>query len=120
MGKPPPTIDYRRARSRSPGPEIPFARRWYGRLLQFLLDATFKTAILGLGVLLLSLAFAPFKQFYLAWVGLVPWLVIVSRARGVWGAFAWSWVGGVLFLSANMWWLASVTGPGLIALMIML
>src|SRR5205085_1178358 len=63
---------------------------------------------------------APFKQFYLAWVGLVPWLVVVSRCRSPLSALAWSWLGGTAFFIANMWWLAFVTGPGMVALMALL
>lgn len=79
--------------------------RWWGKLV--LLLAT---------VVLLDLAFAPFKQFYLAYVALVPWLIVVRHSRSAFTAFWWSWVGGVMFFAANMWWLAYVTGPGMAAL----
>jgi apolipoprotein N-acyltransferase len=72
-----------------------------------------------LTVLLLSLSFAPFGQFYLAWVGLVPWLLVVRSSRSQRAAFLWGWLVGILFFTANMWWLAYVTGPGMVGLMIM-
>ena len=90
-------------------PYVPIPQRWWGKIL--LLLAT---------VVLFSLAFAPFKQFYMAWVALVPWLVVVRHSRSSVTAFLWSWVGGVGFFTANMWWLAYVTGPGMIALIAVL
>ncbi len=69
---------------------------------------------------MLTLAFAPYGQFYLAWVGLAPWLVVVRQARSVKSAFLWSWLGGTIFFVANMWWLAYVTVPGMAALLVYL
>jgi apolipoprotein N-acyltransferase len=88
---------------------VPFAARWWGKL-----------ALLLLSVALLTFSYAPFKQFYLAWFALVPWLVVVRRCRSGWTAFFWSWLAGSVFFIANMWWLAYVTGPGMVALMILL
>src|SRR5438105_2326185 len=96
---------YRRAGVVAPAP-LPWAGRWYGKVILVLLAVT-----------LLSLAFAPFKQFYLAWVGLVPWLVMLRHCRSPGRAFAWSWVAGVAFFAANLWWIACVTIPGMVALM---
>jgi apolipoprotein N-acyltransferase len=87
----------------------PLADRWWGKWL-----------LLFIGIVLLSLAFAPFNQFYLAWVGVVPWLVVVRYCRSTLRAFLWSWLGGTLFYIANMWWLAGITLPGMIALMVVL
>jgi apolipoprotein N-acyltransferase len=86
-----------------------FARRWWGKIL--LLLAT---------IALLNLAFAPFKQFYLAWVALVPWMLVIVNCRSARTAFFWSWLGGIAFFTANMWWLVYVTGPGMAALMAVL
>src|SRR5687767_12882338 len=67
-----------------------FIQRWYG-----------KVALVMVSVLLLTLAFAPFNQFYLAWVGLVPWLLVVNASKS-WGrAMWWGWVGGTAFFVAN-------------------
>ena len=76
--------------------------------------------LLLLSVALLTVSFAPFNQFYLAYVALVPWLMVVRHSRSWRTAFFWGWVGGVMFFDANMWWLAYVTGPGLAALMAVL
>ena len=46
-----------------------FIDRWQGQL-----------ALVALSVILLTLALAPVKQFYLAWVGLVPWLWVVGKS----------------------------------------
>src|SRR5271170_1689496 len=88
---------------------VPTAQRWYGRL-----------GLLLLCVALLTAAFAPVGQFYFAWLGLVPWLLVVHGTSSNHSAFFWSWVGGTLFFIANMWWMAFVTVPGMIALMAML
>jgi apolipoprotein N-acyltransferase len=87
----------------------PFAERWYGKLLLLLLS-----------VLLITLALAPIHQFYLAWVGLVPWLWVACKTRSKWGLFLWSWLAGTLYFVGNMWWLVYVTAPGMIALVIYL
>jgi apolipoprotein N-acyltransferase len=87
----------------------PFPDRRFGKL-----------ALLLLSVAMLTLALAPAKQFYLAWAGLVPWLLVVARAKTTFRAFSWSWLAGTAFFVANMWWLAYVTLPGMIALMIYL
>jgi len=79
-----------------------------------------KASLLLLSIALLTLSFAPFKQFYLAWVALVPWLVVVRGCRSARSAFGWSWLAGVGFFAANMWWLAWVTGPGMLALLLIL
>jgi apolipoprotein N-acyltransferase len=97
---------FRRAGAAPPATPVPLVQRWYGKVLLSLLT-----------VLLLSLAFAPIKFFFLAWVGLVPWLILVRSSRTPWRAFWWSLITGMAFFSANMWWLSGVTGPGLVALM---
>lgn len=79
-----------------------------------------KLGLILLTILLLSLSFAPFGQFYLAWVGLVPWLLVVRSHKSQRAAFFWGWLAGILFFTVNMWWLARVTGPGMVALMFLL
>jgi apolipoprotein N-acyltransferase len=100
---------YRRAGVDAPAVQPPLSTRWFGRL-----------GILLVGTALLTLAFAPVNQFYLAWAGLVPFLLVISRTRSQWSAFFWGWVAGTLFFIANMWWMAYVTVPGMIALMAIL
>ena len=87
----------------------PWSQRWYGRIL-----------LLSLSVLLLTLSFAPIKQFYLAWVGLVPWLIVIGRCRSYKSAAFWGWLSGTMFFIANMWWMAYVTFPGMVGLMAIL
>src|SRR6185312_17319212 len=88
---------------------LPLARRWWG-----------KPALLLLTIALLTFSFAPFRQFYLAWIALVPWLIVLRHCRSARAAFLWSWLGGEVFFTANMWWLVFVTGPGMAALMLCL
>jgi apolipoprotein N-acyltransferase len=98
--------DYRRAGVAPPAAAKPLADRWHARI-----------GLLLLGVALLTLSFAPFGQFYFSWVGLVPWLLVLRRVRSQRAAFCWSWLAGIIFFTANMWWLWNVTGPGMVALM---
>lgn len=79
-----------------------------------------KLSLLLLTIALFTFSFAPFNQFYLAWAALVPWLLVLSKSRSARTAFAWSWLAGVGFFIANMWWLVYVTGPGMVALMVVL
>jgi apolipoprotein N-acyltransferase len=99
--------DYRRVGAAPEEPVPPFAQTFRGRVVLVLLC-----------VGMLSLAYAPFKQFYLAWVGLVPWLVLVGNARSTRSAFLWSWVTGIGFFSVNIWWIGWVTIPGAMGLML--
>ena len=100
---------FRRAGVDAPPEAAPWTRRWWGRIL-----------LLLLGVGMLTAAFAPVNQFELAWVGLVPWLVVIAGTRSQWSAFFWGWVGGLLFFIANMWWIAFVTAWGMVGLMALL
>lgn len=79
-------------------------------------------ALLGpiLSAIVLTFAFAPTYQFYLAWIGLIPWLLFVAHARSQRSAFLASWIGGTVFFIINMWWMANITVIGMIALMIYL
>ncbi len=76
--------------------------------------------MLALSAGLLSLAYEPFGQAYLAWVGLVPWLITLRGSRSLPAAYAWGWVGGFLFYAVNLWWLWSASIPGMIAFMVYL
>src|SRR5687768_11658079 len=87
-------------------PVTPVPARWYGKL-----------GLLLLSTLLLTLSYAPINQFYLAWVGLVPWLIAIAHCRTYKSAVLWGWLGGTLLFTANMWWMAYVTGPGMMGLM---
>ena len=72
--------------------------------------------LLALGAILLSLSFAPIGQFYLAWVGLAPMLIVVARSSSVRSAFVWGWVAGTIFFLLNMAYLLLVTIPGALLL----
>ncbi len=100
--------DYRRT-GRESDPQTPFSTRWYGPL-----------TLLLTSVGMLTLAYAPIKQCYLAWFGLVPWLIVISRCKTYKSAIFWGWLSGTVFFIANMWWMAYVTVPGMIGLMALL
>src|SRR5688572_23981697 len=87
----------------------PRLTRWYAA-----------AALLALSTLLLTLAFAPYEQFYLAWLGLVPWLVVVMTRRTVRAAALWGWVGGVCFYGVNVSWLWTATVPGTVGVVVIL
>ncbi len=87
----------------------PWSQRWYGRLV-----------LLSISVALLTLAYAPIKQFYLAWVGLVPWLVVIARCRSYKSAILWGWLSGWLFFLGEHVVMKYVTLPGGLALMALL
>jgi apolipoprotein N-acyltransferase len=71
---------------------------------------------LGLGVVLLTLAYAPVGQFYLAWVGMVPWLVMLGSGMSLKTRFGLSWLAGTVLIIVNMWWLCAVNVLGMFAL----
>jgi apolipoprotein N-acyltransferase len=76
--------------------------------------------LLVVGTLLLSLAFVPYGQFYLAYVGFVPLLLLLGGLRRQRAAFFWGWAAGTVFFAANMWWLVFVSAAGMVALSIYL
>jgi apolipoprotein N-acyltransferase len=75
-----------------------------------------RIALLALAAALLTLAYAPFGQFYLAWIGLVPWLVVVRSSRTSLRAFGWGWIGALIFNLINFSWLWGATRTGMIGL----
>lgn len=99
--------DFRRVGTAPAEPLPPFAQTFRGRMVLLLLC-----------VGLLTLAYAPFKQFYCAWIGLAPWLVLVGNAPTKKSAFFWSWLTGIVFFSVNLWWIGYVTVPGAMGLML--
>src|SRR5687767_9301746 len=78
--------------------------------------AFMRVGLLLLSVLLLSLALAPVNQYYLAWVGLAPWMLAVAQTRSKKAAFGWGFAGAWAFFLVNMWWLWFVTPPGMFVL----
>ncbi|HOA73160.1 MAG TPA: apolipoprotein N-acyltransferase [Phycisphaerae bacterium] len=68
--------------------------------------------------LLLTLSFAPFGLAWLAWIGLVPWLLTVNNRATLAGAFAAGLMGGLVFFASSLWWLWTATLPGTVALIL--
>ncbi|MCA1614270.1 MAG: hypothetical protein LC800_09065 [Acidobacteria bacterium] len=65
-----------------------------------------QTLLAALSALLLVLSFPDFDLWPLAWVGLVPLMLAVTRgpARGA-QAFALGWLAGTLYFYGSCWWL---------------
>src|SRR5712692_10193848 len=55
--------------------------------------------------LLLVLSFPDFDLWWLAWIGLVPLLVVVTRTTKAGRAFLLGWLWGVIFFYGTCWWL---------------
>lgn len=72
--------------------------------------------LLALTVLPLAITFAPFNQFYFAWIALAPWLLLIARCPSKKSSFFWSWLVGIAFFASNMWWITGVTLPGMLGL----
>jgi len=69
-----------------------------------------------LTVVLLTVSFAPFDCWYLAYVALVPWmLAVMGGVHGRWSVL-WAWLAGGLFWAGNLYWLTWITVVGYLAL----
>jgi apolipoprotein N-acyltransferase len=55
--------------------------------------------------LLLVLSFPDFDLWWLAWIGLVPLLVVVTRTPQAGRAFLLGWLWGLIFFYGSCWWL---------------
>lgn len=64
--------------------------------------------LVALSALLLSASFPRLDQGYLAWIGLVPLLLAVHRARAVGTAFAYGLLGGLLQWILLLSWIPTV------------
>lgn len=53
----------------------------------------------------LVLSFPDFDQWFLAWVSLVPFFLLLARARAPWQAFFLGWLFGSVFFYATCYWL---------------
>ncbi|HEV2294923.1 MAG TPA: apolipoprotein N-acyltransferase [Tepidisphaeraceae bacterium] len=95
---------FRRANGAPAPAAAPVIRPWYDGAWLPMLSAV-----------LLTLAFAPIGQFYLAWIALLPFLLFIRRAATRRRLFLWTWAGGIAFFALNIWWLGFVTVPGTIA-----
>jgi apolipoprotein N-acyltransferase len=77
----------------------------------------------GLGVLttvLLTLSFAPFDGWFLAYVALVPWGVSLAISRSPKWQLLWGTLTGVFFWAGNLYWLWWITLPGYAGLLVYL
>jgi apolipoprotein N-acyltransferase len=63
------------------------------------------------GGTMLGLAFSGDAMGWLAWIALVPWLLVVSRLEPL-QAFAFGWVGGLIAALVTFGWLGNVPGFG--------
>ncbi|MFQ5680559.1 MAG: apolipoprotein N-acyltransferase [Candidatus Omnitrophota bacterium] len=68
---------------------------------------------------LLSLAFLDGRFWFCPWFGFLP-LFFVIKAKGAGKAFAFSYVAGLAFWVATIYWLIHITLPGLIVLVLYL
>src|ERR1041385_3433606 len=55
--------------------------------------------------LLTVLAFPNFDLWFLAWLGLAPFLLVVARAKTATRAFVAGWLWGIIFFYGTCWWL---------------
>ncbi len=74
-----------------------------------------RLSLVWLAVLLLSLSQPPHSLHLLAWVAMVPLLLIMFEAGGVANALLF-WLAGWLFFLINLGWLRQVTVAGLLML----
>src|SRR5689334_9609903 len=71
-----------------------------------------------LTAVLVTWAAAPFGQWYLAWIALVPWLIAIGAAPSLKSAFGRGWLTGIFYFALNEWWLWSATIPGTIGVVV--
>jgi apolipoprotein N-acyltransferase len=68
------------------------------------------TALLAvLSAVLLLVAFQPFGQWYLAFVALVPWVLVVEDSANPRWSMLWACLSGLLFWLAAVYWLWFIT-----------
>lgn len=67
-------------------------------------------------LLALSLIFPPVDWWWLAFVGLVPWLVCICVAAKAWFAYLASFLLGLGFYLIHIRWMLPVTPPGYVAM----
>ncbi|NOT01629.1 MAG: apolipoprotein N-acyltransferase [Phycisphaerales bacterium] len=72
--------------------------------------------LLSLSLLFTSLIPAPLDQWYLAYVCLVPWLIVIGGTALARRVYVFAWVLGFAFFLINMRWMYAPTGVGYVAL----
>lgn len=73
-----------------------------------------------LSAMLLTVSFAPFDCWQLAYAALVPWTLAVGGCAGKRSAVLWGTVAGVVFWAGNLYWLWWITLVGYAALVVYL
>src|SRR5437764_9458078 len=69
------------------------------------LPAPAEASLVTGSALLTVLSFPDFDLWFLAWVSLVPLLIVVARAASVHKAFVAGWIWGTIFFYGTCWWL---------------
>ena len=65
--------------------------------------------------ILLALAFPPLEVSLLAWIGMVPILLVINKTHPRAG-FLYAYLTGIVFFALNLYWLVNVSVPGMILL----
>jgi len=65
-----------------------------------------------LGTAMLSVSFAPFDAWFLAYVALVPWMLALDSGASRRWELLWAWLAGVAFWAINLYWLWWITVVG--------
>ena len=55
-----------------------------------------------LTAVLLTICFPPFDRWYIAYVALVPWLLVLAGQSGRRWALLWGWLGGLIFWAVKI------------------
>lgn len=71
---------------------------------------------LGAAAILLTVIQAPFNMSFLAWVAIVPFIIVVSSSVRAGPLFVWAYIVGLVYWLANIYWVMNVTAPGWISL----
>ncbi len=78
-------------------------------------------ALFGLlSAVLLTICFEPFDVWWVAYVALVPWVLMLGGGHSNRRAVFWGWLTGFIFWAANLYWLWWITLAGYAALVIYL
>ena len=85
--------------------EVPHRRRNIATLARAGAPTLAEVALVAASALLLILTFPNFDLWFLAWVALVPLLVVIALTRNGARAFLLGWLWGVIFFYGSCWWL---------------
>jgi apolipoprotein N-acyltransferase len=86
-------------------PEAPFSKRTLATLALASSPTRGEASLIATSSLLTILSFPDFHLWFLAWIGLVPLLVVVSQTSNARSAFLLGWFWGVIFFYGSCWWL---------------